>query len=325
MFGWYLRTIYLLRQYTLNMKLKFSIFLTYLNIGILAIMAIVTFLILPDHVQKTTSYFIYLFAIIVGLLIGNLAGRIYFLRKDLKRKKNEIDEIQEKMNIYIGNVVHDLRSPVASINMIAELLESDLMNIDPMHKELITSIKKSSNTMLDRICFILDNARMQQSKNYENMTPGNPIDLIRNVIAKHHILAIEKNIKIILKIDTTLPEVYFDNEALDSIFSNLISNAIKYSPHNTTVTIFNQMNKSCISYCIKDQGLGMTEEDLSKVFGRFVKLSARPTGGEDSSGVGLSIVKDLAEKMGGTIKAESEGKGKGSTFTLTLSCKPPLK
>lgn len=315
----------MLPQNTFKMKLKFSIFLTYLNIGILAIMAIVIFLILPEHVQKTTSYFIYLFATIVGLLIGNLAGRLYFLRKDLNKKKAEMDEIQEKMNIYIGNVVHDLRSPVASINMISELLESDLMDIDPMHKELITSIKKSSNTMLDRICFILDNARMQQSKNFESMTPGNPIDLIRNVIDKHHILAIEKNIKIILKIDTTLPEVFFDNDALDSIFSNLISNAIKYSPHNTKITIYNQMQKSCISYSVRDQGLGMTEEDLSKVFGRFVKLSARPTGSEDSSGVGLSIVKDLAEKMGGSVKAESEGKGKGSTFTLTLSCKPPFK
>lgn len=307
------------------MKLKFSIFLTYLNIGILAFIATVIFLILPDHVQKTTSYFIYLFSIILGLLIGNLAGQLFFLRKDLKRKKIEIEEIQEKINIYIGNVVHDLRSPVASINMIAELLESDLMNIDPMHKELISSIKKSSNTMLDRICYILDNARLQQNKNFENMTPANPIDLIRNVIDKHHILAIEKNIKIILKIDTTLPDVYFDNDALDSIFSNLISNAIKYSPHNTIITIYNQMHKSFVSYNVKDHGLGMTEEDLSKVFGRFVKLSARPTKGEDSSGIGLSIVKDLAEKMGGTAKAYSEGKGKGSTFTITLNCKHPQK
>jgi signal transduction histidine kinase len=307
------------------MKRKFITSITYINIGILAVMAIVIFLILPEHVQKTTSYFIYVFAVVAGLLIGNLAARIIFLRKKIEKEKAEMEEMQQNIQTYIGNVVHDLRSPVASINMIADLLESDLMDIDPMHKQLINSIKKSSETMLDRICYILDNARQQQSGIFDNMVAGNPIDLIRVVIDKLHILAIEKNIKIILSVDTTLPDVYFEKEALDSIFSNLISNAIKYSPQNTQITISNSMKKGCVTYRVKDQGLGMTEEDLSKVFGRFVKLSARPTGGEDSSGLGLSIVKDLAEKMNGSVKAESDGKGKGSTFSITLSCTPCTK
>lgn len=295
-------------------------YITYINLGILALMAIVIFLFLPEDVQKSTSYFIYVFATVTGLLIGNLIAHVYFLRKKIEKEQSEMEEVQENMQTYIGNVVHDLRSPVASINMIADLLESDLIDIDPMHKQLIGSIKKSSTIMLDRICYILDNARQQHSGLFNNMIASNPIDLIRDVIDKHHILAIEKNIKIIMNVDTTLPDVFFDKDALDSVFSNLISNAIKYSPNNTQITISNSKKKGCVTYSVKDQGLGMTEEDLSKVFGRFVKLSARPTGGEDSSGVGLSIVKDLAEKMGGSVKAESEGRGKGSTFSVTLSC-----
>jgi len=299
-------------------KRKF-ISITVINLIVLGLLAIALFLTLPLHIQKSLSRVLYLFAIVIGLIIGNLAARVYFLKQKMNEEKAEMLKTQKNIQTYLGNVVHDLRSPAATINMISELLESDLTEINPTQKELISSIKKSSTTMLDRICCILDNAHKQQNCIFDNMKAGNPHHIIHSVINKLQILAIEKNIEIKLDLDPGLPDVYYDDEAIDSIFSNLISNAIKYSNRNTEITIFNHSVNNNVIYSVKDQGLGMTEDDLSKVFGRYIKLSAHPTSGEDSSGLGLSIVKDLAEKMHGSVKAESEGKGKGSTFSVILN------
>lgn len=301
------------------MKNKLVVWLISLNIAAISFVTIIEFLNLPHDKQELISNGIYIIAAIIGVVIGSLVAKIFNLRSKIRQEKLALEKKQENIQTYLTNVVHDLRSPVASINMISELLEEDLICEDPTHTELITSIRKSSKTMLERICCILDNAEAEQKGAFENMTFGNPYSLIENVINKHHVLAIDKDITLNLDIPKDLPFVYFDAEALDSVFSNLISNAIKYSMPKTEVRLFCNGDKKQVTFSIKDQGLGMTREDLSKVFGRFAKLSARPTANEDSSGVGLSIVKNLVEKMDGSVKAESEGKGKGSTFSVSLS------
>lgn len=263
--------------------------------------------------------FIYYFiASIIGLSGGFLIARYVNLTRKISK---ELEEDKHKLNSihnYIGNVVHDLRSPVASINMIAEYLEEDLPNLSKQQIELVTSIKKSSSAMLDRICCILDNTKLEKGLNLENLTEGNIYGIICQVIQKHTILAIDKNISIENKVSENIPLTYYDPEALDSVLSNLISNAIKYSMPGTIIRIYHEISKGFLEINIKDEGLGMTADDLSKVFGEFVKLSARPTAGEGSSGLGLSMVKKLVEQMGGTVSAASEGKNKGSTFSFTL-------
>lgn len=301
------------------MEKKKIIYITFINFAILIALAIPMFLLLPANLQKSLSVILYAFAIIVGLVIGNLVAKIYYLKKKLNSQNEDLKKKHENLQLYIGNVVHDLRSPLAAINMIAELLESDLREIEPSNMELISSMRVSSHNMLERICTLLDNTKAQNSSMFDNMQAQQPERIIRGVINKLHILAIEKNIEINLNLTPGLPSVYFDEFALDSIFTNLLSNAIKYSMPNTTITVFDKAVHNQIVYCVKDQGLGMNKDDLLKVFGRYTKLSAQPTGGEDSSGLGLSIAKDLAEKMHGDVKAYSEGKGKGSTFSVTLS------
>lgn len=257
-------------------------------------------------------------ALLAGAIIGTLASKIYQLKQKLLQRKLDIERKQENLQQYIANVVHDLRSPVAAINMISELLESELTDVEPVHRDLLCSVRKSSSAMLNRICCILDNAKLLADKNYDTLQSGSPLQLIKEVVEKHHILAIEKNIHIEMHEEELQSEVLFERDGLESIFSNLISNAIKYSLPNTTITIAAQNNPGEISFHVKDEGLGMSPDDLKKVFGQYAKLSARPTGGEDSSGLGLYLVKSMAEKMQGTVKACSEGKGKGSTFIVNL-------
>jgi signal transduction histidine kinase len=294
----------------------FRFFVIY-PISVLAIF-IFLFLFLPANIQHSLSVWIYIFSGFFGLFIGSLIARLRKLKQRLTIEKEEFEKKNDNIHSYLANVVHDLRSPVASIYMISELLENDLTEISSSEKELLSSVRKTSAIMLDRICCILDNSRLEKGINIENLDVGNPYEIIISAIKKHQIFAIEKNITIDLLVKKDLPDVYFDKEALDSVFCNLISNALKYSLPDTTITVSHSLEKGKIRFSVKDEGLGMNSEDLQKVFGEFAKLSARPTGNEASSGLGLSIVKKFVEQMGGEVSAFSEGINKGSTFSFTL-------
>lgn len=299
---------------------------TFLNIGMFVFVLIIQFLLLPAPTQRILSIGIYVIAAIAGIIIGSLMSRIYQLRRRIQQKHEELIHKEENIKEYLTNVVHDLRSPVASINMISELLEEEVSDsIDPVHSDLIHSVNKSSKTMLDRICCILDNAEQEQKGAFEEMVYDNPFPILKAVVDKHHVLAIDKDIDVRLEVSENVHPICYNPEALDSVFSNLVSNAIKYSLPKTVIRIFCQQEKKMMVFSVKDQGLGMDREDLSRVFGRFAKLSARPTGNEDSSGIGLSVVKSMVERMNGKVAAFSEGKGKGSTFSVTLPATMKVK
>jgi signal transduction histidine kinase len=119
--------------------------------------------------------------------------------------------------------------------------------------------------------------------------------------------------------------VLIDTDKMREVIDNLISNAIKYSPEGKTITVRVQHSKdddaedtSSVLVSVRDEGQGLTEDDMKKLFGKFQRLSARPTAGESSTGLGLSIVKQLVELHGGKVWAESEGKNKGSIFRIKL-------
>jgi len=306
-------------NWTMHLSGKRRFFQYYLiNLVTVATLLVCIYIILPEDIQKSLSIGLYLISAASGLIIGTLVAKLISLKHKLTEEKEEFEKKNENIHTYIGNVVHDLRSPVASINMISELLESDLVDVTPTYRELISSIRKSSSSMLDRICCILDNSRIEKGINFDHINAGNPYEIIVSAIKKHQIFAIEKNISIRLHINKNLSNIYFDNDALDSIFCNLISNAIKYSMPHSTIRITNFIEKGKITFSVIDEGLGMNNEDLKKVFGEFAKLSARPTGNEASSGLGLSIVKKMVEQMGGEVFAHSDGINKGSTFSLSL-------
>jgi signal transduction histidine kinase len=109
-----------------------------------------------------------------------------------------------------------------------------------------------------------------------------------------------------------------DSDRMREAIDNLVSNAIKYSPIGGKIAVLvnREQNKTIVR--IADQGAGLSPEDLGRLFGRFQRLSAKPTAGESSTGLGLSIVKRIIDMHGGQVTADSGGPGKGSTFTVVL-------
>jgi signal transduction histidine kinase len=109
-----------------------------------------------------------------------------------------------------------------------------------------------------------------------------------------------------------------DSDRIREAIDNLVSNAVKYSPIGGTIDLLVAREDDGILVQVRDQGAGLSPEDISRLFGRFQRLSAKPTAGETSTGLGLSIVKRIVDLHGGRIKVESAGPGKGATFKMTL-------
>jgi len=154
--------------------------------------------------------------------------------------------------------------------------------------------------------------------------PTDIADLLNGVIDQNRLKATAKQQILSHQIeDRNIVSV--DAVKITEVFDNLISNAVKYSPLGARITVrCKQVSDSQaptatrLEISVEDEGLGLSQEDKEKLFGKFQKLSARPTGGESSTGLGLSIVKQIVELHGGKVWAESEGKNKGSTFFISL-------
>src|SRR5262249_34958287 len=112
-------------------------------------------------------------------------------------------------------------------------------------------------------------------------------------------------------------------DRLVEVVENLVGNAIKYSPLSSRIEVVARRRDSRVLVEVKDAGPGLSEEDKRRMFGRFQRLSALPTGGEPATGLGLSIAKHLSELMGGELSAESAGPGQGACFTLSMPVAPP--
>jgi signal transduction histidine kinase len=123
-------------------------------------------------------------------------------------------------------------------------------------------------------------------------------------------------------VDGELP-VFADADRLVEVIENLVGNAIKYSPLSSQIVVTARRADGRAVVEVKDAGPGLSEDDKRRMFGRFQRLSATPTGGESATGLGLSLAKQLAELMGGDVFAESAGPGQGARFTLSMPFAAP--
>ncbi len=219
---------------------------------------------------------------------------------------------------------HDLKNPLQSIMGFAHLIKEE--NIPSNVKPFVDMIHKGAERMLTLINNLLEDAKFAETTTFElKIQTLNLTTLVKSLIEETFEVLAKKKSQTILFESTQDCFVQGDADLLKQVFENLISNAIKYSPRQKLITVCveritidNPSKREVVRVSVKDEGQGLTEEDMEKLFGKFQRLSARPTGGESSTGLGLSIVKKLVELHGGKIWAESEGKDKGATFIVEL-------
>jgi signal transduction histidine kinase len=223
-------------------------------------------------------------------------------------------------NEMLGTVAHDLKNPLGVILGRTEIL-TDLLDIDPVPFDSARAQLGHIRDCAKRLTRMVDDLMAQAINDTLDISVRrDPVDfaaLVAEVVGANRPLADRKEQTLALRgVASVL--VSGDQERLREAIDNLVGNAIKYTPIGGAIEVTVSRDRSGVLCSVSDDGPGLSPEDLARVFGRFQRLSAKPTAGEGSTGLGLSIVKRIAELHGGRASAKSLGPGLGSTFSLHL-------
>jgi signal transduction histidine kinase len=260
-----------------------------------------------------------LFMFILGQIFEKGRARAFAKMQEALTELATLNErlvyMNKEKNVFLGIAAHDLKNPLTAIVANAELLK--LLRNDPDDVgRFAGEILSASTRMRDLITDLLDANAIEEGRFTSNLQPCDVCEMVERSAHNHRLAASHKEIDIQVCASQGL-RAKADPKAMMQILDNLVSNAVKYSPPKTTVYVRTFPESDNILIAVKDEGPGISDEDQKKLFGKFTRLSARPTGGESSNGLGLSIVKHLVEAMAGTIQCQAV-LGLGATFTLKL-------
>jgi signal transduction histidine kinase/CheY-like chemotaxis protein len=220
----------------------------------------------------------------------------------------------------LGTVAHDLKNPLGVILGRTEMLKEMTINAASSQESIQAQIDHVRDAA-KRLTAMVDNLIADAMADALDITiRREQVDLaslVNEVVASNRPLADGKN-QIISVSSPASHNVVCDIDRMREAIDNLLSNAIKYSPVGGHIELLVSHENSATAVRVRDEGLGLSPEDMARLFGRFQRLSAKPTAGENSTGLGLSIVKRIIELHGGSVTAESPGPGRGTTFTIAL-------
>ena len=238
--------------------------------------------------------------------------------EELKKSTENLIKLNETKDRFISIISHDLRTPFSSILGFTDLLANDEELTNEERKQYVKYIQESSRSMLALVNSLLDWTRLQTGRfKFEPQK----IDISKIVTDSINALsgaAIQKGIEVVSSLNQSL-YLFVDKSLITQVFNNLISNAIKFTNKGGFISISSDFvpNSRFLRFKVKDTGVGIKEDDLSKLFSVDAKFSSEGTAGEKGSGLGLSLVKEIIEKHGGAISVESEY-GKGTEFIFTV-------
>jgi signal transduction histidine kinase len=244
------------------------------------------------------------------------------MRKLMRMQAEFIDGLKKAnlaKNRIIGVASHDLRNPLVSIRGLSEfLLESGPLS--PDQREIATTIQSTSDTMLNLVEELLDLSVIESGEERTEFEPCNLSELIASSIAIYQFTANKKSIQICLEEEGDVPDLLMlDKMQFRRLVDNLLSNAVKYSPLETKVTVRVRAEGEELTITVEDEGPGIPEDEMHKLFTDFGKTSVQPTGSETSTGLGLSICKKIAEAHRGRIYAENREDRSGMRFSVEFN------
>jgi PAS domain S-box-containing protein len=243
---------------------------------------------------------------------------LHGLVSELKSSIAETETLHRAKTDLIHILAHDLKNPLSAVMLMVDLLLKKHvdMPVEAVNKRL-SNIKDALLRMRDIIDNVLVGSSHYVQFSHLNLEPVGLANCIESVVSSCEPLAAAKRIRLVVDADKRVPKAKCDRVAALQILENLISNAVKFSPFDSEVHIRLSAVGEFVRISVCDQGPGLSDDDKQKLFQKFAKLSAKPTGGESSTGVGLSIVKSYVDAMNGRIWCESE-LGNGATFIVEL-------
>ncbi len=235
---------------------------------------------------------------------------------ELENRNKLLQEFNIERQQIIGSVSHDLKGPFNRIFALIQLMSMSAENLNSEQKEYLGKIHQIVVDGLGMVRNLVDNRRLEDRGIDMRLEILNFSAVLSSLVKQYQSLAEKKNILINYSAPPSL-SIQADKLYITRIFENLLSNAVKFSPSKTIVFVVVSDLEEEVEISIQDQGPGINAEDQKKLYLKFERLTPRPTAGESSTGLGLSIIKTLIEKMQGRIRYE-ERAGMGATFVVNL-------
>lgn len=233
-----------------------------------------------------------------------------------------LKRLEELKKEFVFIAAHDLRTPVTAIRGYLDMvLDGSFGTVEPSVKEVLGKVARANQRLIQLVNDLLQVARAEAGRIPIKVAAMNITEPIRDILVELKPLADEKNIPILYQPGENLPQVLADPERVKELMVNLVSNAIKYTLGSETVTISHEIKDNKLITKIKDSGMGISFENQKKLFEKYFRVEDDKTKNIQGTGLGLFIVKQIIEKMNGTIWVESE-EGKGSTFSFALPVAP---
>ena len=273
------------------------------------------------HIRVTPPWYQrpYVFVIFIILLILLLfwSERILRQRRNQKMKwqmKEHTNKINEEKVRFLINISHELRTPLTLIYApLKRILDKNSWNDPEYLKGQLSGIYKQVLNMRNTINMVLDMSSLKEAKNTLHKTPHQLNKWIMSIAKDFESELEARHIRIVYLLDEHIEQVSFDGPKCTTVLSNLLMNALKFSPSDTTITVSSQLKEDKVYVSVADQGIGLGKLDINKLFTRYYQGNHEQSG----SGIGLSFAKVLIERHGGTIGAMNNEDG-GATFFFEL-------
>ena len=252
----------------------------------------------------------------IGTQLGRVIERTR-AEKELKDTTIEAESANKAKSIFLANMSHELRTPLNAILGFSQVLQLDKDILTPRQMENLGYIRESGEHLLMMVSDILDLSKIESGKMDIEKKPFDMGNMLRKFISPLQPLADKKNIKMELDINPDIGTIDADEKRIKEILYNLLSNAIKFTDNGKKIGIKAWFMDKQIVIEVWDQGMGIENKDLEKIFDPFEQVGRAKPGTNKGTGLGLAIAKKLIEAHNGTITVKSTS-GQGSKFTVTL-------
>lgn len=267
----------------------------------------------PQTVQLTSMSGRFLRVISVPLATAKMAGALVLIQ-DLSEMRN----LQTMRREFVGNVSHEMRTPLAAIKAIVETLQDGALEDREVARDFLDKVNTEVDKMTQMVNELLELSRIETGGVKLKMEQVDLNLLVQEVIARFNPQAERQQVALLTELSADLPLIQSDRNRIEQVIANLVHNAIKFTPSGGKATVRTGVEGESVVVSVSDTGIGISKEDLPHVFERFFKADrSRSSSG---TGLGLAIAKHTVQAHGGSIRVESE-EGKGSTFSFSL----PLK
>jgi signal transduction histidine kinase len=262
-------------------------------------------------------------------ILADQSTEIEITNVTLQEQNEKLATLNTEKTELMEIVAHDLKNPIGAVRGFAELMQSGAVPLTGI-LDSAAQIETIANRMLALVTNLLDVSHLESGGVQFQMVDFNVSAIVEGIVDQYKAQATAKNITVHYSNEASFGYVCADERAMTNVVDNIISNAVKYSlsGKNIRVRITNEVLEGkgnddpkvgavskYVRIAVQDEGPGFSDEDMKRLFGKFARLSAQPTGGEHSTGLGLSIVKKTVEAMNGKVWCESEF-GQGATFII---------